>query len=133
MSAGPTRRASRAPQERLQIRCSVDKDMDDIYGRLAELSPTVRGRELVAAARIGWALRGVGAPLAALVAAVGAGAQTAAGPAAAPNPAPTGAGPGRSGAAPEPAPAAVDLSLAAAQHATAAFDPAFFSAAPSLQ
>lgn len=121
--------------QRMQIRCSVDAAMTDLFGPLSELPPALRGRELVAAARIGWVLRSGRDAAAALMAAI---ARESISPApqrpvvevSAAAQAALNATPAESST---PAREPADLSLAAAQQAASTFDPAFFSSAPSLQ
>lgn len=128
--------SKRSSQQRMQIRCSVDAVMTDLFGPLSELPPALRGRELVAAARIGWVLRSGSGALAAMMAAA---ARECISPAMRPHVTDVFAADAKVAHASVPAAsevsasASTDLSVAAAQQATAAFDPAFFSSAPPLQ
>lgn len=47
---------SRTRSARLQIRVSIDEYMEDLYPWLSAMPPTLRGRELVAQARVARAL-----------------------------------------------------------------------------
>lgn len=136
MSAGSKPRRAPSAKDRMQIRCSVDNDMADLFDWLEKMPAGKRGRELIAAARVGHALRVVGSSLASLTSLAAPsdiGTSKAAAPHGDPLLGPAGAPPAGAVGAPGQPAGASDLSMAAAESAASAFGADFFDAVPTLQ
>lgn len=133
MAGGSKPKRERPAKSRMQVRSSIDPAMEDMYDWLSGIAPGKRGRELLAEARFGRAMRQIGGSLAALIAAAGLGTASTAAPRIGAAVATSDAAPADTAAAAAPAAAAGDLSIAAAEHAASAFGADFFSAAPALQ